>query len=34
LNTLEELGKKAITLKEPQITAALGTAIFARERAG
>jgi predicted CoA-substrate-specific enzyme activase len=30
----EELGKKVITLKEPQITAALGAAIFARERAG
>jgi predicted CoA-substrate-specific enzyme activase len=29
----EELGKKVITLKEPQITAALGAALFARERA-
>jgi predicted CoA-substrate-specific enzyme activase len=27
----EELGKKVITLKEPQITAALGAAIFAKE---
>jgi predicted CoA-substrate-specific enzyme activase len=29
----EELGKKVITPKEPQITAALGAAIFAREQA-
>jgi predicted CoA-substrate-specific enzyme activase len=29
----EELGKKVITLKEPQITAALGAAIFAKEHA-
>jgi len=28
----EELGKKVVTPKEPQITAALGAAIFARER--
>lgn len=28
----EELGKKVITPKEPQITAALGAAIFAKER--
>jgi predicted CoA-substrate-specific enzyme activase len=28
----EELGKKVITPKEPQITAALGAALFARER--
>ena len=27
----EELGKKVVTLKEPQITAALGAAIFAKE---
>ena len=27
----EELGKKVITPKEPQITAALGAAIFAKE---
>jgi len=30
----EELGKKVITLEEPQITAALGAAIFAKESAG
>jgi predicted CoA-substrate-specific enzyme activase len=29
----EELGKKVVTLKEPQITAALGAAIFAKEQA-
>jgi predicted CoA-substrate-specific enzyme activase len=29
----EELGKKVVTLKEPQITAALGAAIFAKEHA-
>lgn len=29
----EELGKKVVTLKEPQITAALGAAIFAKESA-
>ena len=28
----EELGKKVMTPKEPQITAALGAAIFAKER--
>lgn len=27
----EELGKKVVTPKEPQITAALGTALFARK---
>jgi activator of 2-hydroxyglutaryl-CoA dehydratase len=27
----EELGKRVITLKEPQMTAALGAAIFAKE---
>jgi predicted CoA-substrate-specific enzyme activase len=27
----QELGKKVITLKEPQITAALGAAVFAKE---
>jgi len=30
----EELGKKVVTLEEPQITAALGAAISARESAG
>jgi predicted CoA-substrate-specific enzyme activase len=29
----EELGKNVVTLKEPQITAALGAAIFAKEQA-
>jgi predicted CoA-substrate-specific enzyme activase len=30
----QELGKKVITLKEPQITAALGAAVFAKESVG
>lgn len=30
----EELGKKVVTLEEPQITAALGAAVFARESGG